>query len=68
MNEGEKLQKFIDDCCKGNRGSCASILGISESTISRIINGKNNAGRRMIAKMMKYCIENSIDFKEYISF
>lgn len=68
MTQGEKLQKLIEDCFNGDRGNCASILGISESTVSRIINGNNKPGRSVIAKIMNYCNENNIDFNKYLSF
>ncbi|MGL4107012.1 hypothetical protein [Clostridium sp. LP20] len=65
-NKSEKMQKFIDEQFEGNRKACARKLDISESTICRIIKGDNKAGGKLITKIIKYCDENEVDYKEYL--
>lgn len=67
MNKNSNgMEKFIKKYFDGSRKNCAITLDISQSTICRVINGNSNGGRKFLAKIIKYCDKNNIDFKDFI--
>lgn len=49
-----------------NYHECARCLDVDVSTVSRVINGNNNAGTKFLGGLMAYCANNSLSFESYI--
>lgn len=68
ISRSEGIKKFIEEHFSGSRKACAMKLGISQSTVCRIINGNSIGGAKFISKLITYCEKNDISYKSYISF
>lgn len=63
----EGLKKFINEHFDDKNNQCARSLGLAPSTVSRIVNGTNKAGIKVITNVIKYCNEKDIKYDEYIN-
>lgn len=60
------MKKLLEDEFDNNRKACAQTFKISEATLCRVLNGRNNAGGKLLTSIIKYCSEKGIDFNKYI--
>lgn len=67
-SDAERFSKLIEYEFDNNRKACAIELKLSESTISRILNGKARVGGKTLVSIIKYCNNKGIDYLEYTLF
>jgi plasmid maintenance system antidote protein VapI len=64
--DGEGLKKLVNERFNGNMNTCARVLNVSHSTISRVISGKRNPGGKLIYSIVTYCNKREIDYNRYL--
>jgi hypothetical protein len=64
--EGEKMIMFIEDNFDGNANKCALRLGVSPSTICRVVSGKSKPGLKLISQVIIYCNYKNLELEKYI--
>ena len=63
----EKIQKLINEKFDGNKSAFAKALGVERSHVSHILNsGGAGAGAHFFGRLLAYCEESNLDFREYI--
>jgi plasmid maintenance system antidote protein VapI len=63
----EMFKELVKKRFNNNYTNCAKEIGVSTSTISRIINGKTTEASTTFIKLFsEYCKKNRIDVKKYI--
>lgn len=63
---GEGIRRLVNERFDGNMNTCARILNVAPSTISRVINGRRNPGSKLIYSVIDYCNKKDFDYRKYI--
>lgn len=64
----EEFEKLFKETFKSNYNFAAREMGISPAHVYRVLNKKSKAGILFLNKLMIYCSEKNIDYKQYINF
>lgn len=62
-----RVYDYINEKYEGNMTAYARAVGLSASTITRLVNGENVAGAKVINKIIEYCKKNGLDYMEFIT-
>ncbi|BAH06813.1 hypothetical protein [Clostridium kluyveri] len=60
------LRNLVNQCFKGNKTSFALALGIDRGQVSKILKDGTGAGAQFFGKLMVYCENNELNFKDFI--
>lgn len=64
--DGEGVRRLVNERFNGNMNTCARVLNVSHSTISRVISGKRKPGGKLIYSIVSYCNNRGIDYNNYL--
>ena len=64
----EGFLTLLENNFQGNCSKCARTLNVAPSTVSRVINGENEGGIKLISKLMEYCKSNDVNSEDIIFF
>ena len=67
-NNGQGLNMLVIERFNGNMNTCARVLNVSPSTISRVISGSRQPGGKLIYSIVTYCYKRKLDYKKYIRY
>ncbi|MCM3413566.1 hypothetical protein [Metabacillus litoralis] len=62
----DMLKDLMIEKAQGNYNEFARQLYVGVGQLHKIINGESEAGPKFLGKLMVYCTENNLDFKDYI--
>lgn len=62
----EKLAGLMNSYCGGNYNRFARELQIDPSHLYRYINSGIGGGKKLIGAVMRFCVQNQLDFNQYI--
>lgn len=62
----EGIRRLVNERFDGNMNTCSRVLNVTPSTISRVINGRRNAGSKLIYSVIDYCYKRDLDYRKYI--
>lgn len=63
----KKMYRHIDERYEGNMTAFARAVGLSASTITRIVNGQTEGGGKVVRKIIEYCKKNKLDYRVFIT-
>ena len=66
LNKAKFVKDILVKRFKNNQRQCANEINVSPSYINKIINKGSNVGAKFLGKFKVYCIENDLDFDDYI--
>ena len=56
----------MQEKANGNYHEFARQLGIDVAQVHRVLNRASKAGPKFLGRLMQYCLENNLDFHQYI--
>jgi hypothetical protein len=62
----EKVRKLMDEKANGNYHEFSRQMGVDVSQLHRVLNTGSKAGPKFLGKLMRYCQDNNLNFKDYI--
>ncbi|MBE6050958.1 MAG: hypothetical protein E7214_09995 [Clostridium sp.] len=74
MNSDEKgsisvgIKKLVDERFNGNMNTCARVINVAPSTISRVVSGKSNGSIKLVVHVVDYCNKRNLKTGDYIFF
>lgn len=66
LNKAKFAKNILGKTFKNNQRQCAIEIGVSPAYINKIINKGVNVGAKFLGAFKIYCIENNIEFDDYI--
>lgn len=66
--ERDGLRRLVDDRFIGNMTTCARVMRVSTSTVSRVVSGETRMGGRLLRGIIGYFEKNGLEYSEYFSF
>jgi hypothetical protein len=62
----EAVQKHLEQKFQGNKTKFSDVLRINRAQLSKILTHNEGAGALFFGELIRYCDENSLNWREYI--
>ena len=62
------IKKLVDERFNGNMNTCARVIDVSPSTISRVVSGKSNGSIKLVVHVVDYCNKRNLKTGDYICY